>query len=114
MSRRYFLPIGRSEIVCAIIDSAPSPRAAELISSGQLDRAARIAELTHSLTDSAIAEMEAELVEHGREFALDDVQSLRSAVFMGISRNVIDRVERAPNEAIAIKGACLFTQGDPA
>ena len=83
----------RAEIVCGIIGPAPfQSRARELVESGLIDRAARIAELAHSLTNSAIGAMEAECSER-RRVSLVEIRSLHSAAFEGITRNIIDRLE---------------------
>jgi len=83
----------RAGIVCGIIGSAPfQSRARELVESGLIDRAARIAELAHSLTNSAIGAMEAECSER-RRVTVADIRSLRNAAFEGISRNIIGRLE---------------------
>jgi hypothetical protein len=90
MSSRKAVAIRRREFVCGVLDPALS-RARELVESGLLDRAAQIAALAHSLTDSAIRAMEAEC--SGRVGAVADIRSLRSAAFGGIAQNIIERIE---------------------
>lgn len=83
----------RAEIVRGIINPAPfQSRVRELVESGLIDRAARIAELARSLTNSAIGAMEAECAER-RRVTIADIRCLRSAAFEGIARNIIDRLE---------------------
>jgi hypothetical protein len=67
-----------------------------LVASGLLDVAAGIGDLAHSLTDSAVEEIEARMSERGRGAAgaAADVDFLRKAVFTGIAQNIIDRVEK--------------------
>ena len=86
--------IRRAEFTSRLLDDAPShSRAQELVASGLIDRAAQIAELAHSLTDSAIAAMQSEILERGCCVSLTDLRSLRAAAFEGIAHNILDRVE---------------------
>src|SRR5438067_12221607 len=88
------LAVRRAEFLSEVIDAAPyRSRAAELVASGALDRAARIAELAHYLTDAAIREMEAECSARRYRGAPPNVRALRSAAFKGIVYAIIDRIE---------------------
>lgn len=92
MSTRNAVAIRQAEFMCGVIDPAACrSRAKELVESGLIDRAARIAELANSLTNSAIAAMEAECSER-RRVTIADIRSLRSAAFEDIAHNIIDRL----------------------
>ena len=66
------------------------------MASGLLDVAAGIGDLAHSLTDSVMQAIETRMSERGRSApgAAADVDFLREAVFHGIERNIVDRVEK--------------------
>ena len=101
MSRRKSIIPSRLELVCTIVDQPPfRSRARELVESGLDQCAAQIAELTNSLTDAAMQAMETEVSAQGGDIAVSDIAALRCAVFEGIGRNIIDRIERKLNEAI--------------
>src|SRR5438067_4007722 len=89
------LAVRRAEFLSEVIDAAPyRSRAAELVASGALDRAARIAELAHYLTDAAIREMEAECSARQRRAEPNDIRSLRSVAFAAIAYAIIQRLDQ--------------------
>ena len=96
MSAQRALGICRSGRSNPIIGLAPPSRARELVESGMLDRAAKIAELAHGLTDAAFSAMEGDWSRRRadpRGAPLPDLSSLRSAAFEAIAFGIIDRIE---------------------
>jgi hypothetical protein len=71
----------------------PTPAEA-MVESGLLDVAAGISNVARSLADSAITSIKSRMTERGRRGFTDEFEFLREAIFEGIARQLIERVER--------------------
>jgi hypothetical protein len=94
VTARRALVARRAEFASEVIDATPyRSRAAELVQSGDLDRACKIATLSHELADAVIQGMEAERAARRCRGALL-IRELRGAAFEAIARTIIQRLEQ--------------------
>ena len=106
MSTRKVVVIRRSDFPSALADSTFwQSRAQELVSSGLIDLAAQITALSDHLTDSVMATLDADSSE--RAIFIADFKALRSAVWEGIGRGIIERLDNQANQDFAGSGVKL-------
>ena len=75
-----------------IFAGSTSTRARELVSSGLIDLAAEITALSHHLTDTVMAMLDADYSEH--DIFIADYCALRSAVWEGIACGLTERLAK--------------------
>ena len=92
MSARKVVTIRKPEFPSGIFDSTSwQSRAQALVASGLIDLAADISALSHRLTDSVMATLDADPTEF--DIFIADYRALRSAIWEGIARGIIEQLE---------------------
>ena len=88
MSVRKVVTIREPDFPSALTES----RARDLVSSGLIDLAAEITALSHHLTDSVMAMLDADASE--RDIFIADYCALRTAVWEGIATGILQHLEQ--------------------